>query len=514
MRVRILCPVMMLCISVSAAFAQSTEFIYQGKLVDGGTAANGNYDFEFRLFGVESGGAALAMQSKAGVPITTGIFTVQLNLGANFNGGPRYLEIAVRPAGGPTFTTLIPRQRITSTPYSIRSLTSSTADTATLASNSQQLGGVNANQFVLSTDARLSDARDPLPNSISYIQNTSSVQSSSNFNISGTGTAKTFDAATQYSIGGVNVLRTSGAFNIFAGFNAGFSNTTGDNNSFFGPQAGAGNTTGNLNSIFGSRAGVFSTGSNNSFFGSGTGQFTFGSDNAFFGIAAGVKNDSGGHNTLVGSHADVSTGTLNYATAIGADSVASQSNSIFLGRPDGSDAVRIPGAVVINGTLVIGSFGSAGSTSICLNASNRVSPCSSSLRYKTSVQSFFGGLDIVSRLRPITFNWIDGGKMDVGFVAEEVNKIEPLLTTLNDKGEIEGVKYAQLTTVLVNAVKEQQTQVENQHKEIDEQKKVIQRQQTQIDSLKRRQADIDTLKRFICSKNPSVAVCGRHSNEK
>ena len=62
---------------------------------------------------------------------------------------------------------------------------------------------------------------------------------------------------------------------------------------------------------------------------------------------------------------------------------------------------------------------------------------------------------------------------DVGFGAEEVDKIEPLLTTRNDKGEIEGVKYGQITTVLVNAVNEQQGIIERQQKEIKDLKAIV-----------------------------------------
>jgi len=163
----------------------------------------------------------------------------------------------------------------------------------------------------------------------------------------------------------------------------------------------------------------------------------------------------------------VASNNLSFATAIGSLAVASLSNSIYLGRASGADAVRIPGSAVIDGTLVVGTLGSAGSTSICLNAANRISPCSSSLRYKTSVQSFNSGLEIVRRLRPIGFNWKDGGMQDIGFGAEEVAKVEPLLTTRNEKGEIEGVKYGQLTTVLVNAIQEQQTQIAAQQKQIE-----------------------------------------------
>ncbi len=48
---------------------------------------------------------------------------------------------------------------------------------------------------------------------------------------------------------------------------------------------------------------------------------------------------------------------------------------------------------------------------------------------------------------------------DVGLGAEEVERVEPLLTFRNKEGEIEGVKYNQLSAVLVNAIKEQQQQI-------------------------------------------------------
>ncbi|HLA96423.1 MAG TPA: hypothetical protein VK612_11935, partial [Pyrinomonadaceae bacterium] len=59
---------------------------------------------------------------------------------------------------------------------------------------------------------------------------------------------------------------------------------------------------------------------------------------------------------------------------------------------------------------------------------------------------------------------------------EEVNEIEPLFVTHNKDGQIEGVKYAQITTVLVNAIKEQQTQIE-------------------------------ALKKLVCAQNAGAEVC-------
>jgi hypothetical protein len=52
------------------------------------------------------------------------------------------------------------------------------------------------------------------------------------------------------------------------------------------------------------------------------------------------------------------------------------------------------------------------------------------------------------------------GSRDLGLGAEDVAKVEPLLVTHNDKGEIEGVRYDRLDVVLINAIKQQQDQIE------------------------------------------------------
>jgi Chaperone of endosialidase len=104
--------------------------------------------------------------------------------------------------------------------------------------------------------------------------------------------------------------------------------------------------------------------------------------------------------------------------------------------------------------------GSAGGTSLCHNASNEIATCSSSLRYKTAVAPFLDGLSIIRRLRPITFTWKQDGQRDLGLGAEEVADVAPLLTFRNQQGQIEGVKYNQLSAVLINAIKEQQREIE------------------------------------------------------
>ena len=258
----------------------------------------------------------------------------------------------------------------------------------------------------------------------------------------------------------------SGQDNTFIGNGAGLNNTAASNNTFVGAGAGL-NSTGHDNAFFGWLAGSSNTASANNFFGANAGAGnTSGGNNAFFGTNAGILNTTGSSNTIIGAFANVSGGSLSFATAIGANAIVSNSNTIALGRNNGVDKVVIPG------------LGIAGATALCRNVSNEISVCSSSLRYKNKVQTFTGGLNIINRLRPISFSWKDGGMRDVGFAAEEVEKIEPLLTFRNKEGEIEGVKYGQITAVLVNAIKEQQAQIASQQEQ-------LKKQQSEIALLKR-----------------------------
>ena len=67
---------------------------------------------------------------------------------------------------------------------------------------------------------------------------------------------------------------------------------------------------------------------------------------------------------------------------------------------------------------------------------------------------------MINRLQPIAFTRKHGDARDIGLAAEDVERIDPRLTYPNEKGEVEGAKYELLTTVLVNAIKEQQRQIE------------------------------------------------------
>ena len=126
----------LLALAANVASAQTNVIAYQGRPDRRGTAANGIYDLRFTLWDAVSSGNQIPVGTpitltKTGVNVTNGIFTVQLDFGASsFPGADRFLEISVKHPVDPTYTPLVPRQQLTSSPYSIRTLSAVTADSA------------------------------------------------------------------------------------------------------------------------------------------------------------------------------------------------------------------------------------------------------------------------------------------------------------------------------------------------------------------------------------------------
>ncbi len=101
-----------------------TAFTYQGSLQDGGSPANGAYDFQFLLFDAATAGSQVGSTVTLNdVNVVNGLFTVQLDFGGVFDGTALWLEVRVR-AGASTggYTILAPRQPLTATPYALYSL--------------------------------------------------------------------------------------------------------------------------------------------------------------------------------------------------------------------------------------------------------------------------------------------------------------------------------------------------------------------------------------------------------
>ena len=84
----------------------------------------------------------------------------------------------------------------------------------------------------------------------------------------------------------------------------------------------------------------------------------------------------------------------------------------------------------------------------------------SSRRWKTNVRSL-DGLTLVRELRGVRYDWIESGTADVGLIAEEVGAVVPEVVSYAPNGvDAESVTYAKLVAVLIEAVKDQQRQIE------------------------------------------------------
>ena len=110
---------------LSAQTPLGTAFTYQGRLTDGGNAANGPYDMEFWLYDAATSGNPILMPVfLVNVPVAGGVFTVLLDFTTNaFDGNARWLEARVRPGGtSGVLTTITPRHELTAAPYTLYAL--------------------------------------------------------------------------------------------------------------------------------------------------------------------------------------------------------------------------------------------------------------------------------------------------------------------------------------------------------------------------------------------------------
>ncbi|HTH51128.1 MAG TPA: hypothetical protein VL501_04300 [Pyrinomonadaceae bacterium] len=262
--------ILFLVLFISAVDAQTTAFSYQGRLTEAGSPVTGTRFFRFTLYdenGVPVPGATVDQT----IIVTSGLFNATLDFGsAAFPGADRTLQIAVKTNAGDPFTTLSPRQAITSSPYAIR------------AKDTKQLNGLDASRYV----------QQDVGGNVSI---------AGNLTVNGVASYDTVNAQFQYNLNGDRILSNAGSSNLFVGTATGAANT-GYGNTFAGAFAGPQNTDGHSNSFFGAVSGYSNTsGNDNSFFGTEAGRLnTTGSENAFFGVEAGKANTTAGGNSFFG----------------------------------------------------------------------------------------------------------------------------------------------------------------------------------------------------------------------
>lgn len=288
-----------------------------------------------------------------------------------------------------------------------------------------------------------------------------------------------------------------GSFNSYLGYHAGFASLHGAHNTFIGYASGKNNQSDN-NTFLGSLAGYSNTsGLSNTFIGTESGWMnTTGSGNAFLGRWAGWNIQNGHANTLIGAYAgaDIRTGSNN--VIIGNDAVAQQyygsdgnasnnviigtqagkfslysSNNIFIGYKAGYEETESNRLIIANSEtatpLVYGLFAS---NVFRINGNIQYTgsiTAVSDARLKRNVLQLEGALSNLMKLRGISFDWNPDEKTNlllmygkqIGMIAQEVEAVYPELVQTNENG-YKMVDYAKLTPILLEAIREQQTEID------------------------------------------------------
>jgi len=114
---------------------------------------------------------------------------------------------------------------------------------------------------------------------------------------------------------------------------------------------------------------------------------------------------------------------------------------------------------------------------------------SSDIRLKRNVKELgFNGLNIINKLRPVTFEWkeamdlgMEGTQM--GFIAQELEEILPTMV-LTGKDGSKAVKYNEMLPILVKAIQEQQKIIDKQQSDMASMKLENQKMKAEFNAMK------------------------------
>ncbi|HPQ34173.1 MAG TPA: tail fiber domain-containing protein, partial [Tenuifilaceae bacterium] len=286
-----------------------------------------------------------------------------------------------------------------------------------------------------------------------------------------------------------------GVNNIFMGYMAGYSNVAGDSNLFLGYKAGYTNESGNSNTFLGYASGEMAIGGMNTFVGSYAGNLcTGGTGNVLIGANAGAKITSGSRNTIIGWRAakDQTTGSGNVYIGYDVGYGLNESNTLrihnnsnyppiiygeFRTTPyprylkfNASTSVNYnPGSVYdVYGLWVDGGFSSSFSMYVRKGATTNGSWASDSdVRYKKDVKTLEGVTEMIKMIRGVRFmfrtdEFVKQGfseREQIGVIAQELEAVFPELVFTDHEG-YKSVAYGKLSAVLLQAIKEQQAEID------------------------------------------------------
>ena len=312
----------------------------------------------------------------------------------------------------------------------------------------------------------------------------------------GASALQTITTANDSTAVGFEALKlATGTGNTAVGRDAGKAITSGGQNTILGTAALDALSTGERNTAVGGAALSTATTSNDN---TAVGYAalllnTTGTSNTAVGINALDANTTGNDNTVVGGNAlsNITTGYSNVAVGNSAGNASGNTNGLFnvyIGKSAGSSSTASGGVFIGN---VAGSNSTTGNQVICIGhesqpssatASHEITLGSSSIsglrcnvqtisslsdaRDKTNVIDLPEGLDFVTKLRPVKFEWAtrDGngkdGSFEHGFIAQDLqaaqkeNDADYLNMVMDENPDRLEASYGKLVPILVKAIQE------------------------------------------------------------
>ncbi|MBL7716422.1 MAG: tail fiber domain-containing protein [Bdellovibrionales bacterium] len=149
------------------------------------------------------------------------------------------------------------------------------------------------------------------------------------------------------------------------------------------------------------------------------------------------------------------SGASTFTGAVNANGSIASTAQLNINSTNGTPQVNLQAG----GTTRVQAHGTGASVTGDLTVSNNTTALayfhSSDARLKENVVTYENALDTVAALRGVRFDWKKSGISEIGFIAQEVEAVDPVLvTTGNDAMKTKAVKYANITAILVEAVKE------------------------------------------------------------
>lgn len=471
-----------------------TAFTYQGRLEKNGAPVHGTADLRFSLWNnptsTNTSNRIGGPLTKSSVAVDNGVFTTSLDFGgATDDATGLWMDVEAASPPGSGFVAISPRQLVGATPQAVRAKVATAAES-----------------FSISSDSRLNDKT-------LYLRSGSDI----NHGLGWFGSGKFFagqaidgPAIFGYSGGVLGSKNGQTERNVLQWTSAG---RVGIN--VQSPDARLhieGDSTNDLGLLIAASGAGWGSGLRLENFGAGG--RTYGMYSASDGTWQFVDQTATATRMVINSTGNVGIGTTSLPQKLNVNGTIRSTGADFMlaGRGGGQgnnggnarafvDAgwTGNPGGVVDGGGLYINyanDFGRVvvGSSLVVqgnINASGTITP--SSARLKEHVAPIDDALQKLLMLDGVRFDWKGdeiarrGGRVhDLGFVAEDVEKLFPEVVFRDATGSVVGMDYARLTAVTVQAIKQQQAQREADRREIGRLAGESAAKQKEIDDLRAR----------------------------